>query len=1591
MRFLPFVLVFCLFIGKSYTQALPPANKNYAVLFSNTTLTPLENKGRPDSISLHSMRSGDFYFGYLQFYDIPGTDTKKSLQDAGMLWGSYVKHYTYAVAIPVSSFPLPLSIGIRSFFSVEHPIKLSEELRNNAFSPDGTDELVVWVSHHKEPMGRPTYHSLVSRQFEIMMEYAPFQLLEVRLPSSRLGELASIPEVLWISPKPPENELYNLPGVASHRSHILGSNSLGSRNLTGDGVIVGEWDGAGVGPHIDYNDRLTNVQPFVNNTGGQHASHVCGTFGGAGNRLPFAKGMAPKVTIFAWDFAGNVTMEMDTSLDQYQFVITQNSYGYTPAGDPCSVRGRYDINSYGLDVLTNKDHGLLHVYANGNSRSSNCISGGFRTVSSGYQCAKNVLTVGAVTGNDLNSTFHSYGPALDGRIKPDVCGVGVDVISTMPNHQYSTMSGTSMACPGVSGTAAQLYEFYRQKNSGLNPPFHTIKAALCNTARDLGNKGPDFRFGYGRIDGDKAAQVLENQHYLIDSISHGDSFIHVINVSPTSNTDELRLFLCWRDVPALSSTGTAIVNDLDLMVISPNGDTILPLVPDFTQVNTVAIQRRDTLNTNEQVVIEKPVSGDYKLVVLGRSVPDGKPDFTLTWWENKQGLKLTYPMGGEQWRPPGAGIAAQMITWDAVGISDSFDLFFSADSGASWQKLAGGLPPQTTGWLWNNAPDTLYTNTGFIKVQTTSSSNPIGDSNITPVVIIPHPQFSGPLSIICSERLTLRWSPSIHAQSYKIYQLIEGEMQPIGVTRDTFFVVKSLINNTDYWFANAVIDRGGKEGPRSTATSHRPVAGKNGPEITLQPTNPYTFCSGDPLRLESRSQGTMPMMNQWEYSADSGFSWNVFQPGLETDTFWWDSIRTNFNHMSIRNAYYNECGGFEFTDTLFFQVDTTVWFESVTDIQLLCEGQHAQFTSIPKSYHLPDYQWQLSEDSGSTWMYITDIPHEQLSLDSVTYDMTGFLYRVAASNICGDFHSPPGVLIVRPPLSLSVSEDTVLCTGQTVLLKATGSGGDTLSYVFDWQPTGENGDEITADPDFSQYFGVTLYDNCSLEPIIDSVWVGRRSPLIASLQTADTTICVGTSFDLEYRASGGLEDSIRYYQLDGTPILGNSIRVNPDNPGFFGVMAHDGCSFEQPSDSIWVALFAPLSLTMDMVDSICVGETVVLDPTPSGGLTSGYQIFWDGDLIHQPIKSVNPGKTETYIVTLQDGCTIKADTFAILVPVRDSLRVSLSGPAYICFEEEATITATVSGGIPANYVYVWQPISNPSVPILTHKPTATQDYSLVLQDQCSQEATGAFRVNVNPLPEPDFSILPNPVCQFKAADIRLDNIHPFAISSSSVSIGGLPPLVNTASTATTFSSTGFMDVTISLTDINGCDNVVTMSDFLEVVPMPIPRFSYSPEYITIENNTVTFTSESQRHEQQFWSFSQGGTSSSAVVNVTYADTGVFHITLTAVNRLGCDSVITKSIRVLDVYKALIPNAFSPDQNQVNDLWLPVIRAVKQYKLSVYNRWGELVFESNDISKGWDGMTVRQQPAPEGVYIYQISVIDIHNKSWSEKGSLSLFR
>jgi hypothetical protein len=252
--------------------------------------------------------------------------------------------------------------------------------------------------------------------------------------------------------------------------------------------------------------------------------------------------------------------------------------------------------------------------------------------------AKNIMTVGAVndavTGGVRSvalasmSSFSSWGPADDGRIKPDIVANGVNLYSCWNNDfdlgDYYSISGTSMATPSACGSAALLVDYYGQRLPGKAMRASTLKGLIIHTADDLGNPGPDYVNGWGLMNTLVAAE-------LIKDFADGNDIRMTEAMLSTNNTaDEsiglsdglsaIRVTLCWTDPPGPEQTThdsrtSVLVNDLDLKVIGPGG-TNYPYKLDYNQpTSNATAATENNIDNVEQVYIDTPASGQYTIVV----------------------------------------------------------------------------------------------------------------------------------------------------------------------------------------------------------------------------------------------------------------------------------------------------------------------------------------------------------------------------------------------------------------------------------------------------------------------------------------------------------------------------------------------------------------------------------------------------------------------------------------------------------------------------------------------------------------------------------------------------------------------------------------------------------------------------------------------------------------------------------------------------------------------------------------------------------------------------------------------------------------
>jgi len=423
-------------------------------------------------------------------------------------------------------------------------------------------------------------------------------------------------------------------------------------SLDGTGIIPREWDGGGVRRgHQEFGGRVTQVDnPSSTHW---HSTHVAGTIMAAGVQSA-AKGMAYNADLRAFDWnSDNSEMASEAAMGA---LMSNHSYGYatgwswnggwTWLGTPSISTqedykfGFYDYKAKNWDQIASDAPYYLIVKSAGNDRNEG-PSGGQYPKDGPYDCiahaglSKNILTVGAV--NDIPggysgpnsvsmSSFSCWGPADDGRIKPDIVanGVGLYSATNSSNTSYTYSDGTSMSAPSATGSMALLQQHWEDLNgTGNYMTAATLKGLVIHTADEAGfNDGPDYKYGWGLMNTKNAAlRITEDQTInVIDEhiLSEGEDFELIITAD---GSEDVKVTICWTDLPGtpvspqLDPLDPMLVNDLDLKV-TLDGNVYFPWKLNRDLPSSAATNDSENNVDNVEVVfIEDAPAGEYIVTV----------------------------------------------------------------------------------------------------------------------------------------------------------------------------------------------------------------------------------------------------------------------------------------------------------------------------------------------------------------------------------------------------------------------------------------------------------------------------------------------------------------------------------------------------------------------------------------------------------------------------------------------------------------------------------------------------------------------------------------------------------------------------------------------------------------------------------------------------------------------------------------------------------------------------------------------------------------------------------------------------------------
>ncbi len=794
-------------LAMAFVFSMSFAQSRYTIQFQNENIEISENI---DSFQWNQMPESskleNGYYGWVQFYETPTQSVQDLFRSNNLQLLEYIPNKTYLFYFPeTTAISFLKDNGVRAIVPVAGAHKLSTALKTPPYEHWATDgnNILVTLQHHKNVNTQFVINDLANQQIAVRQQYKGSNNIDLSIPNNCLETLSNLPYVKWVelivAPSVPDDTR----GRSLHRANGLDTQTGAGRNYTGLGIGVMVRDDGIVGPHIDFQGRIDNS---LANTGPgpSHGDGVGGIMAGAGNLDPSMRGMAAGSNVYVVDyepdFLDTETVSLITNGDVQ---ITNSSYS-----NGCNAG--YTTITQTVDEQTLTIPTLLHVFSAGNSNNNNCGYGAgnqWGNITGGHKQGKNVIATANVFFDGSLVGSSSRGPAHDGRIKPDIAANGQNQNSTDEDNEYQVFGGTSGAAPGIAGIAAQLYEAYGDANGGALPQSALIKATLMNTANEAGNIGPDFKFGWGIVNGLRAGMLIEDGRYLSDDITQGASNTHTINVP--AGTQQVRFMVYWSDPQASPGASPALVNDLDLVVTDPSNGTHLPWIldhtPNATTLDLPATNGADHLNNVEQVLINSPAAGDYDIDITGFNVPVGPQEYFVVYEIISENLTVTYPNAGESFVPG----ETESIHWDAINTTANFLLEYSTDNGSSWNTITT-VNSDVTNYGWN-VPATV---TGEALIRITSGAfSDTSDETFSIAELVTNVQ----VSQVCPTDATFVWNAVTGAESYDFYMLGTTYMDLIGnsatptinvaITDPTEPIWAAVVarNDTDGWISRRTI------------------------------------------------------------------------------------------------------------------------------------------------------------------------------------------------------------------------------------------------------------------------------------------------------------------------------------------------------------------------------------------------------------------------------------------------------------------------------------------------------------------------------------------------------------------------------------------------------------------------------------------------------------------------------------------------------------------------------------------------------------------------------------------------------------------
>ena len=770
------------------------------------------------------------------------------------------------------------------------------------------------------------------------------------------------------------------------------------------------------------------------------------------------------------------------------------------------------------------------------------------------------------------------------------------------------------------------------------------------------------------------------------------------------------------------------------------------------------------------------------------------------------------------------------------------------------------------------------------------------------------------------------------------------------------------------------------------------------PEVTASFADPGPQCSPSTLQLDNTSENA------------SNFVWDLGNGIVSLDNF---PTTTYVNPLQQDSLFVIELSATsiygcsdDYSGTILLQPSPQAGFIASSTIG--CQPLPVDLTNT--STDAASYLWIYGDNATSATDEI-EHTHEYISLSNqpLVYELQLIAYSAAG---CTDTVMQP--ITVYPSVVASFTNTAQGCSPlQASFISQSAGATESLTWDFG-DETGATGSVVNHtyinNSDFDETFTVSLIAQ-NVYGCTDTAYadITVLSTPIADIEIASQEGCYPLDVTFTNNTTGA--DTFQWFYGTGEVSTTSepehthtyfNTSTSPVNYTVTMVASSDGCS---SSDQVQVSVYPQLVAEFDAPDQACSPLTIDFDNLSIGAATYAWD-FGDNNThtIFEPVHTYTntTGDDLTYIITLTAispfGCE---DTWEHEVTVFSTPNAAFTASPLSQIYPNTTIDLVNNSSGGSSIIYTWDMDDNNELGGIdpgsyTYNTWGTYNIELFITNgSCSDETTQTIEI-----------LAPDPVANFV---FEAEGCAPLNVNFTNQSLFGQNFFwdfgdggsANVSSPNYTYYQSGTFTVTLIVTGFNGLQDIYQAE--IEVNPQALAAFTVTPDEVSIPSQPIQTINLSQNATSYEWDFGDGVTSNLFQPEHYYTEEGFYTVSLTATNEFGCPNTFTVVDAVYAGLDGLItfPNAFTPNdlgpsggqfnpEQLDNDIFFPMQKGVAEYNLQIFNRWGELLFQSLDVGIGWDGY-YKGELCKQDVYIWKVRARFSDGEEVEKAGDVTLLR